>query len=96
MADTIKGLDTIMECVGPWPKQMQIDARSLYDAQLLKDRWNDNHIAFLPFCMKCKQPLNWIREDPSDIFQCSQCGTKWVKSDSWKEDFAKLKKELNG
>ena len=81
----VKGLDTIRNLVGQPPEIISIDKKELTKAQLAIISMNPSFIALIPFCYKCKEPLDWIVEESTDgrIFICPKCGREWIKGEGW-------------
>lgn len=72
------GVDSIIGVVGSPPMLLTISEESVRIAEGLKQVWNTSHIAFLPYCMKCKEPLNWVSPKENDvIFRCPKCHREW-------------------
>lgn len=80
----IPGLDTIMGLVGNPPMEIPISYNSIKIAEGLRQVWNRSHIAFIPYCMKCKEPLVWVSPPANGaLFKCPTCKRKWVKDKEW-------------
>ncbi len=78
----INGVDTIRPLVGNLPTELTIPRELVKAAELVRQGWNLKYVAVVPYCFKCKCPLNWhIHEEipASDniIFDCPQCHTVW-------------------
>ncbi len=76
----ILGIDTIRGLVGEPPKSIEMPYRYMEVGESLRQLWNSKHIAFLPFCFKCKFPLVWHTPPDEDrtIFHCENCHRKWT------------------
>jgi len=84
-----KGIDTIQGLVGLPPKVIAISKDMVSVGAKLKQIWNTKYIAFIPYCFKCVEPLDWyIPFDGETIFSCPKCGRRWVKDDKWLESEA--------
>lgn len=84
------GLDTIMGLVGSPPMEIELNYDTVRLAEALRQLWNRSHIAFIPYCMKCKKPLVWVSGCKCiTMFKCPECGRKWIKSKQWKEQETK-------
>jgi len=81
---TIKGLDTIAGLVGEPPPEIPVKYRTMCDQQVLISDWNASYIAIIPYCFKCKIPLDWYRPPSNDeLFVCPNCGRVWVRGEGW-------------
>lgn len=88
----IPGPDTIMGLVGSPPMKIPISYDSIKIAEGLRQLWNRSHIAFIPYCMKCKEPLVWVSPPANGVFfKCPKCGRKWTKDKEWIRDEGKGK-----
>jgi len=83
----IPGLDTIMGLVGDPPMEIKVSYDTIKIAEGLRQVWNKSHIAFIPYCMKCKEPLVWISPPANGVlFKCPKCDRKWIKDKKWIKD----------
>ncbi len=82
--EIIKGLDTIRNLVGNPPQEIPVSRETMTEQQVLMQDWNTSYIAIIPFCYRCKEPLNWHTPPETDIlFDCPKCGRIWVKGYNW-------------
>jgi DNA-directed RNA polymerase subunit RPC12/RpoP len=75
----IGGLDTIIRAVGPLPDTIEYTEEEAKAIPVIQAFWNKRNIAIIPYCMRCKEPLNWripVEED-GVVLRCPNCGTKW-------------------
>jgi predicted RNA-binding Zn-ribbon protein involved in translation (DUF1610 family) len=81
----IAGKDTITGCNNGLSNEIAISRQSLQQATILKHVWNEDGLAFLPYCSKCKEPLVWHTppEADSTLFHCPNCNRRWIKDDKW-------------
>ena len=80
----IAGLDTILGLVGEPPKKIPIPYDLMKYQELARQDWNTYHIAIIPYCFKCKEPLVWHHaprgeEEEETIFHCPKCKRKWTR-----------------
>ncbi len=78
----VKGVDTIRGLVGEPPMEITI-LRDIVEAEnVLISGWNSCHVAVIPYCFKCREPLIWINPPDKDgrIFKCDKCGRVWKLS----------------
>jgi len=89
----INGIGSIQSVVGTMPKEISISYQILKGGELLRQAWNSKHLAFVPFCFKCKVAVDWITEEHDNrvVFVCPQCGTEWVRDKSYMEDYERDK-----
>lgn len=73
----ITGIDTIHGLVGEPPREIIISKKVVESGTSLMRVWNSLFLAFLPYCFKCKAPLNWYSPPTDYIFHCPSCGRKW-------------------
>ncbi len=76
----IKGIDTIEGLVGEPPNLIELPRDYIVVGESLRQLWNSRHIAFLPYCFKCKIPLIWHTplEPDNTIFHCDGCKRRWT------------------
>ena len=78
------GLETIRGLVGEPPKTIKIIRKLMHTQQLLMQGWNALHIAIIPYCYKCKEPLTWHNPPDNEVlFNCPKCGREWIKGEGW-------------
>lgn len=77
----IKGIDTITGLVGDPPIEIPISRKTINKGTALLREWNDCFLAFLPYCFKCKEPVDWAQEQEGVVFICPKCNRKWVLED---------------
>jgi len=89
----IPGIDTILKPTGDVPARNPMSFKDMRNAEMLRQRWNKKHIAFIPYCMVCEVPLDWIAYEPNSkmIFQCPKCGRLWVTDHNWSRDASRVK-----
>ena len=78
----IKGIDTIAGLVGNPPDTIQIPKKILVKGTKLLEEWNSYYLAFIPYCFKCKDPLDWAQNQEGVVFICPKCNRKWVLEES--------------
>lgn len=79
MSERIPGVDAIKGLVGPPPMVNVIPYKAMEIGESLRQIWNTNYIAFIPYCFKCKVPLDWHSPpDGNKIFTCPNCNREWV------------------
>lgn len=83
MGEEWPGLETIKGLAGEPPMKAKIPYKLLKKQQMLLFEWNPFHIAIIPYCYKCKEPLTWHHEPSDTIFHCPKCNREWIKDDSW-------------
>ena len=96
----IKGEDTMQGLVGEPPKKIILPYNLVTAEDLLRPKWNGHFIAIVPYCFKCKVPLNWhTPPDGNALFDCPKCKRKWIKDKNWgreaKATHNKLSNKLN-
>ncbi len=74
----IAGVDTIQGLVGEPPRKIRISKDIIRTAEKVRGVWNRNHLAFIPYCFKCRVAVNWV-QPPEDgvIFRCPNCKREW-------------------
>ena len=79
MSVEIKGIETIIGLVGSPPMEIKIDQKLIKSGTSLLEAWNSKHLAFIPYCFKCKEPLNWFNPPTEEghIFRCPKCDRRW-------------------
>ena len=78
-SERVPGLDTIVGLSGSPPMVMEIPYELMHTEELLRQAWNVCHIAIIPYCFKCKTPLDWhTPPDSGKVFTCPQCGRHWI------------------
>ena len=86
MSEEWPGLETIMGLVGEPPAEIKIPYRLIKKQKVLLSEWNSLHIAIIPYCIKCKEPLVWHHKpDDGVLFHCPKCKRKWIQDGSWKK-----------
>ena len=75
---TIKGIDTIEGLAGIPPEVIQIPRKIIKNGTLLLKEWNSCYLAFIPYCFKCKESVDWVQGDEKVVFICPKCDRKWV------------------
>lgn len=78
-SEEVRGIDTITGLVGEPPGIIEVPYRTVKEETILQQSWNSCHIAIIPYCYKCKEPLIWLsppKEDRS-IFKCPKCERCW-------------------
>jgi len=73
-----KGIDTITGLVGNPPNSIQIPKKILKEGTSLLREWNTYYLAFLPYCFKCREPVDWAQNQEGVVFICPKCDRKWV------------------
>ena len=89
-------LETLVGKTKP-PEEIHLTFKLLSTMQAMQDVLNSKWIGFIPYCVYCKIPLNYIYKNGATLFQCPKCNTRWVKNDTWEgdsEDGAKSYKNL--
>ena len=82
--EIVEGLDTIRGLVGEPPKTISIPLDLQRVASIAQSGWNAVHIAMLPFCFKCKEPLTWHTHPQGQIlYHCPKCKRQWLKGKDW-------------
>lgn len=78
-SERVPGLDTILGLSGSPPKVNVIPYKIMKTQELLRQAWNAVHIAIIPYCYKCKTPLDWHSPpDGHKAFTCPTCGRIWT------------------
>ena len=86
MSEEIKGVDTIQGLAGEPPKNIYIEKAILETGTRYMQILNAKYMAFVPYCYKCKEPLNWIVPPDEDIvFRCPRCDRTWTLVKELKE-----------
>ncbi len=79
--EIIPGVDTIQGLVGEPPPEIPLSDGLVKQLKALIPVWNNSFIAIIPYCFKCKVPLDWhIPPDDGELFTCPTCGRDWVGS----------------
>jgi len=90
MTERIPGVDTIRGLSGTPPMVNVIPYRVMEVGESLRQVWNSIYIAFIPYCFKCKVPLDWhTPPDGHKVFTCPNCNRQWVlggRNDRTKKD----------
>ena len=74
--ERISGIDTIHGLVGTPPLLNVIPRKIMRSATMVQQAWNATYIAFIPYCFKCKVPLDWYSPPISNkIFICPNCNS---------------------
>ncbi len=83
LSEEVKGVDTIRGLVGSPPMIIHVPREVVKSENSLQRVWNSRHIAIIPYCFVCKEPLTWVSPPDKDgrIFKCSKCGRVWVSAD---------------
>jgi len=81
-----KGIDTIEGLAGNPPEVIQIPRKIIKNGSLLLKEWNQYYLAFIPYCFRCKEPLDWAQGDEKVVFICPKCGRKWVIEESQRNE----------
>ena len=74
----IKGVDTIAGLAGNPPNVIPIPLEIIKKGTSLLTKWNSYHLAFIPYCFVCKEPLDWAQGDKEVVFICPKCDRRWV------------------
>jgi len=76
----VNGIDTILGFVGTPPQEIALDRKIVEAEQRILSGWNSHHIAIIPYCIKCKEPLVWhtVPRDDDVMFHCNKCGRVWT------------------
>ena len=78
-SERIPGIDTIAGLTGSPPKINVIPYEIMKAEELLRQAWNTLHIAIIPYCYKCKSPLDWHSPpDGNKVFTCPSCDRQWM------------------
>ncbi len=82
MSDEVKGVDTILGLVGEPPQNIQIGEKVIAVCRSLIRVLNEHYLAFLPYCFKCREPVNWMipATEEGVMFKCPTCGRTWIIS----------------
>jgi len=80
----VKGLDTFRGRK-ELPSELALSREWMEKWRDTKNMLNEKGIALIPYCFKCRIPLNWIYDDESILFICPECGAEWKKEDSWQK-----------
>jgi len=81
----VPGVETIQGLVGLPPMRIELSYDLVKVGEQVRQVWNAKHMAFLPYCFACKEPLIWILEEPLNPtkFKCPKCGRVWVRDSDW-------------
>ena len=78
-SERIPGLDTMVGLTGSPPMVSVIPYKVMHTEELLRQAWNTLHIAIIPYCFKCRTPLDWHSPpDGSKVFTCPKCNRQWM------------------
>jgi len=78
-SERIPGLDTIQGLAGTPPLINIIPYKTMKSAVAIQQDWNATFIAFIPYCFKCKVPLDWhTPPDNGKVFTCPNCNRQWM------------------
>ena len=78
-SERIPGIDTIQGLTGSPPRIIVIPHEIMKAEELLRQAWNSLHIAIIPYCYKCKAPLDWHSPpDDNKVFTCPKCDRQWM------------------
>lgn len=86
--ERMPGLDTLQSNNITLPEEIHVTFALMSTAETLKQVLNAKGMGFIPYCLRCRVPLDWIRSSEV-LFECPTCHTKWIKDVTWKEQ-AKL------
>ena len=80
MSKEVKGVDTILGLVGEPPLNISIEEKVISICRSLLRALNERHLAFIPYCFKCREPVNWMIPVADDgvMFKCPKCGRTWT------------------
>lgn len=78
----IKGLETITEPAFTIAQSNSVGYNCMLFGQAVQSIWNKKGIAFIPYCITCKCPLDWHR-DEQVLFSCPKCKRIWQKDVGW-------------
>ena len=83
LREEIEGVRSIV----PGPDRLDSEVPFPYRVALLGPRvlrkWVELGLAFIPYCITCRVPLNWIYNDERELFRCPKCGRLWIKGEDW-------------
>ena len=78
-SERIPGIDTIGGLAGSPPMVSVVPYKIMHTEELLRQAWNAVNIAIIPYCYKCKVPLDWHSpHDNNKVFTCPSCNRQWV------------------
>jgi len=78
-SERIPGIDTIRGLAGSPPMVNVIPCKVMEVGESLRQIWNSIYIAFIPYCFKCKVPLDWHNPpEGNKVFTCPNCNRQWV------------------
>ena len=81
----IRGVDTMFGVTGTPPNTLPVPRAHQVEQQGLQRIWNSIYIGIIPYCIVCKEPLDWftLTQDTSLIFECPKCKRQWVKGEGF-------------
>lgn len=86
----IPGLDTMVNLSHEPPQTIAVSFRAQYATSIGQQALWEFSIATIPYCMACKVPVNWIKEDSNLLYRCPVCNRTWIKDSNWTGDIAQL------
>ena len=73
---TVPGVETIFS--GDLPEDRKFTPHQIQYFDLVRQLFNAKGIALLPYCMHCRIPLRWYRNNESEyILSCDNCHARW-------------------
>ena len=78
----VAGTDKIVP-LAEIPQRVELPRSLMGRGQELLGKWAVHHMAFVPYCVQCKEVLNWVTDEGDVLFRCPKCGREWVKDNDW-------------
>ncbi len=82
----LPALETFVDCKVKPTKEIHITFNMVSTLSTMQSVMNSKWIGVILYCIYCKEPLNYSRENGEILFRCPKCNTKWVKSVTWERD----------
>lgn len=69
------------------PDSVEVPYDTIYIGQRVLYNWNAYAMGFIPYCIECKEPLQWYSPPEGELlFECPKCGRRWIKDNDWLMD----------
>lgn len=82
----VPALDSMPTIQAKPPEEIHLTYSLMVAAEILRKVVNSKWISLILYCSHCKSPLEYVYQENNIVFQCPECGTKWVKNETWESD----------
>lgn len=80
----VKGIDTIIQLDHKLGQSIEIPWDIIRIGQRTLEHWYSFGMAFIPYCVVCKEPLVFHLPASTDLlFSCPKCNREWRKDNGW-------------